>query len=104
MASAGFLRLVFEGGWTDRDSYEAPRRGYRGHVWVELADGSRHTITFYDVARLSQVLSDEARAGRPFVAEPGLIVLTEVTLTNMQSAAQALADEGFFDGLPDIRE
>jgi len=60
-------------------------------------DGSRHRLTFYDVTRLSQTLDDESRTGRPFLADPGLIVLTEVTLANMEGAVRVLAKEGFFD-------
>lgn len=98
MTSRKFVRLVFEGGWSERDAYETPLRGYRSHVWAELEDGSRHRLTFFDVTRLSQELDDESKSGRPFLAEPGLVVLTQVTLANMEGAAQALAREGFFDG------
>jgi hypothetical protein len=89
-------RLIFEDGFDERDEEEARMRGYRSHVWAELSDGSRHRLTFYDLTRLSQTLEDEARDGRPFFAEPGLVVLSEVTRANMESAAAALADEGYF--------
>jgi hypothetical protein len=54
-------------------------------------------VTFYDVARLSQTLDDEAASGRPFLGETGLIVLKQVTLASMQASAEVLAGEGFFD-------
>jgi hypothetical protein len=93
-----FVRLVFEDGFSERDQMEARMRGYRSHVWVELDDGSRHRVTFYDVVRLSQTLEDEISAGRPYFAEPGLIILAEITLGNMEAAARALAEDGFFQG------
>ncbi|WP_164010812.1 hypothetical protein [Pyxidicoccus trucidator] len=71
-------------------------RGYRSHVWAEFDDGTHCRLTFFDVTRLAQTLEDERRAGRPFLIEPGLIILTEVTLANMEAAARALTSEGFF--------
>jgi hypothetical protein len=56
-------------------------------------------VTFYDLTRLSQTLADEQRTGRPFFTEKGLIIVSEVTRTNMQAAVEALAKEGFFDAL-----
>lgn len=97
MKSRELVRLVFEGGWDERDEVETPMRGYLSHVWAELADGSRHRLTFYDMTRLSQVLADECRRGRPFFTEPGLVILEEVTRPRMEEAARKLAAGGFFD-------
>lgn len=97
MKSRELVRLVFEGGWDERDELETPMRGYRSHVWAELADGSRHRMTFFDMTRLSQELEEDCQAGKPFFAEPGLVILKEVTLPNMEAAARALAAEGFFE-------
>jgi hypothetical protein len=91
-----FARLIFECGFTEQDAFEVPLRGYRSHVWVELSDGSKHPVTFFDSVRLAQELAGEVAAGRPFVAEPGLIILQEVTRESMEHAAKILADEGFF--------
>jgi len=90
------IRLHFEGGFDERGEAEALDRGYRGHVWAELADGSMHPLSFYDVTRLSQTLASESAVGRTFFTEPGLVVVAEVTLANMQAAARTLAEEGFF--------
>ncbi|TKD02247.1 hypothetical protein [Polyangium fumosum] len=90
-------RLVFEGGFDARDAHESLLRGYRSHVWAELQDGSRHRLTFYDLTRLTQSLEDECSAGRRFFTEPGLVIVPEVTLANMEAAARELAREGFFD-------
>ena len=91
-----FTKLIFEHGMDERDEVEAQMRGYRSHVWVEMSDGTRHRVTFFDPVRLTQELEQEARLGRPFVGEPGLIIVPEVTREYMETAARTLADEGFF--------
>lgn len=75
---------------------ETETRGYWGLSYVELADGSQHPVAFYDSYRLSQDLEEEARQGRPFIAEKNLIVLQSVTLELMKRAVEQLAKEGFF--------
>ena len=35
---------------------------------------------FYDPVRLQQDLEEEVKAGRPLIAEPGMIVIPEITL------------------------
>jgi hypothetical protein len=96
MPSRALVRLAFEGELDDRGEYEMQARGYRSHVWAELNDGSRHRLTFYDPTRLEQTLADEERDGRPFFAEPGLVILKEVTRSSMEMAARILAEEGYF--------
>ena len=91
--------LIFEGNFDDREAMECRDRGYRSHVWVKLANGECYPVVFYDALRLQQDLDDEVKTGNPFVAEPGLIVVPEVTLDYMEKAACRLAEEGFFDAL-----
>jgi hypothetical protein len=89
-------RLIFEGGFDDLDAFNAQVAGYRGAVVVELNDGSRYPVVFYDAVRLQQDLEEEAKQGEPFVAEPGMIVLVEVTLENMKKAVARLQKQGYF--------
>jgi hypothetical protein len=91
------VRLALGGHFDERDAAEMPMKGWRGDVWAELGDGSRHRLTFYDLARLTQTLEDDRRAGRPFFSEPGLVILPHVTLAAMEQAARALAADGFFE-------
>jgi len=91
--------LIFEGEFDEREAMECRDRGYRSHVWVELAEGRRYPVVFYDVTRLQQDLQEEMKSGDGFIAEPGLIVLPEVTLENMKKAVCRLAEEGFFEAL-----
>jgi hypothetical protein len=94
MTHRTLVRLDFEDGF---DENETVVRGYRSHVWAELDDGSRYALTFYAIERLSQTLDDERSAGRPFFTDPGLVIVPEVTLANMEAAARALAAEGFLE-------
>lgn len=89
-------KLVFDGGFDDLDAYNALGAGYRGAVVVELDDGSRHPVVFYDAVRLQQDLAEEAKLGTPFIADRGMIVLTEVSLDNMKAAVNHLRRAGYF--------
>jgi hypothetical protein len=91
--------LIFEGGFDEREAMEARDRGYRSHVWVKLANDERYPVVFYDAFRLQQDLGDETKSGNAFIAEPGLIVLPEVTLEYMERAVCRLAEGGFFESL-----
>ena len=97
-------RLIFEGGFDERDAFESKARGYRSHVWAELADGERYPLVFYDAVRLQQDLQDMTKVGSPYIAESGLIVLQEVTKDNMELAVARLFEEGFFDSLRPVSE
>jgi hypothetical protein len=89
-------RLIFEGGLDDFDAFNAQGAGYRGAVMVELDGGSRHSVVFYDAVRLQEDLDEDAKQGDPFIAEPGMIVLVEVTLENMKKAVARLQKQGYF--------
>lgn len=89
-------RLQFSYPFDDRTAVEAEHRGYWGHSFVELPNGEKRPVVFYDATRLAQDLEEEAVQGRPFLAERGLIVLQSVTLHNMSKAVKRLAEEGFF--------
>src|SRR5947209_2988672 len=96
--------LRFVDGLSDREAFEARSRGYLSHVFVATADGRLYPVLFYDAVRLQQDLEDEAKHGRPFIADPGMIVLQEVTLEAMQQAVERLANEDVFDYLTPMAE
>jgi hypothetical protein len=56
-----------------------PLRGYFSGVTVELVDGLRYPVSFYDPVRLRETLETDVRWGNPFFTEPGLVVVPEVT-------------------------
>ena len=58
--------------------------------------GIGHPVVFYDAVRLRQDLEEEAKLGTPFLAQPAMIVLTEVSLENMKIAVGRLRQEGYF--------
>jgi hypothetical protein len=88
--------LSFPQGYDEQAEFEAPFRGYLPDVIVELEGGGRHRLSFIDLARLEQGLADNARAGHPYYAEPGLVVVPEVSTEAIQLAVQDLWDEGYF--------
>jgi hypothetical protein len=104
MSNRNTAKLVIPG-FGESEAFEAASRGYLSTGKVELPDGRRFAVVFYDITRLQQDLASEAEAGRPFLAEPGLVVVQEVTLENMQAAVDRLLREHYFDHLmPESRE
>ena len=99
MVAIHFPRLVFKYPFDEAAAYDAEARGYLAYAVVELNNGTRYPVVFYDPVRLQQDLEVEAREGRAFIAEPGMIVVPEVTLARMQDAIDRLSQDGFFDSL-----
>jgi len=88
--------LSFPQGYDEQAEFEAPFRGYLRDVIVEMEDGSRHQLSFIDPARLEQNLADNARMGRPYYTEPGLVIVPGISTEAIQLAVQGLWDEGYF--------
>ena len=91
-------RVIFPQDFDERLKFEMSAKGWLS-AQVELQGGSRYPVYFSDPVRLQQDLEAETELGRPYFAEPGLIVLPEVTLEAIQDAVQALGEQGFFDHL-----
>jgi hypothetical protein len=96
---ANSFTIHFPEGFDDRAEWEAESRGWLQGVTIELADGARYPALFYDPVRLSQDLDAEASLGRPYLAEPGMIVLPQVTRAAMTEAVRQLVESGFFNHL-----
>jgi hypothetical protein len=88
--------VLFPEGYDEQAEFEAPFRGNLGDVIVEIEDGSRHRLSFIDLARLEQNLADNARVGHPYYTEPGLVILQEVSTEAIHLAVQRLWDDGYF--------
>lgn len=83
--------------WYDaRREYETPLKGYLSDVEVRLQDGSRYKLYFTDPVRLQQTLEEDTASGKPYYAEPGLVVLPEVTTQAIQQVVPALLHDGYF--------
>jgi hypothetical protein len=93
---AKYPRVVFSHDLTERTAAEMSFKGWVS-ASVELANGCRYPVYFVDPVRLQQDLAEYVRLGRPCFAEPGLIVLPQVTMEAIDEAAQFLWKEGFFD-------
>lgn len=83
----------------DRAEYEMALKGHLGYSEVELPGGSRYPVFFFDPIRLRQELESVTRQGRSVVAEPGMVVIPEVTRENILRAVEELVRERFFDHL-----
>ena len=96
-----YPRLLFGDGHDERSKDEMTDRGYVSNVYVETERG-RYPVYFSDPTRLRQDLESEAQWGRPYFAEPGLIVVPEVTVEAMTKAIEALHGDGYFDHLQPV--
>ncbi|WP_328388638.1 hypothetical protein [Nocardia sp. NBC_00416] len=86
----------FPEGYSEREEWEASVKGWV-QVVVTLSDGRGFQLSFYDPVRLSQTLDDEMAAGRPYVTEPNLVVLEEVSTANIHSAIADMVEQQFFE-------
>lgn len=91
-------RVILPDDFDERAAFEAPAKGWLS-VLVETKDHRHFSVYFCDPVRLQQDLDENIRAGKPYFAEPGLIVVPEVTVDAVQEAVQSLFEQGFFDEL-----
>jgi hypothetical protein len=91
-------RVIFPEGFDERTAFEAPLKGWL-KAQVELEDGCRYAVYFSDPARLQQDVDEAVKRERPCFAEPGLIIVPEVTVEAIQEAVQFLWKQGFFASL-----
>jgi len=97
--SEDYPHLILPEGFDERGEQEMQMRGYLSHAMVEVKGGQRYSALFIDPIRLQQDLDEEVRLGRPCLAEPGLIVLPEITLQAIKGAVHYLWGIGFFSRL-----
>ena len=90
------MKIEYPIEWNERDQLDRPAKGWLGDVVVELDDGKRHRLFFYDPTRLAQDLEEEIKLGKGAIIEPGLIVVPEVTKDKIERAIRQAIAEGFF--------
>jgi len=90
-------KLIFQQEFDERLAFDVAQKGWCGIAIVELPEGGSVDVFFYAPTRLAQDLETDARAGHPYVAEPGLIVVPEVTLPYMEAAVEQLYRQGYFE-------
>jgi hypothetical protein len=94
-------------GLTEFDEWaqvEAEARGYLSHIFVRQADGKLYPVVFYDCVRLAQDLESEISTGKMCIADPGLIIVPSVTLSNIVTAIEKLSEEGSFSNFVPVPE
>jgi hypothetical protein len=94
--------IVFPQEYHERRELETPAKGWLSDVEVHLEDGRHYALTFFDPIRLAQELAADAQAGRPYFAEPGLVVLPEVSTASIEAAVPGLLRDGFFAHLKPV--
>lgn len=92
-------RVHFPEAYDERGEWEVEAKGWLQGVQVELTDGSRFPLFFYDPVRLSQDLEADRKQGRVVMAEPGMVVVPEVTRDGILRAVEQLVRDRYFDHL-----
>lgn len=91
--------ILFPAWYDEQAEFETPSKGHLGGVVVRLKDGPAFELYFTDPVRLQQTLEEDAKAGRPYYSEPGLVVLAEVTTEAVSHAVSGLIRDGYFQHL-----
>src|SRR5437016_1381915 len=86
----------------ERAEYEMTPKGHLCGGEVELADGRRFPVTFFDPVRLAQDLEELARHGEAALVEPALVVIPEVTREGILRTLPELVRQRFFDHLKPV--
>ena len=90
------VEIQFPEGYDDRLEFETPSKGYLRGVVVRLPDGSEYRLFFIDPTRLQQDLEADVESGRSYYAEPGMVLLPQVTTEAIRQAVRDLWRDGFF--------
>jgi len=90
------FEVVFPEWYDQRGEWEAESKGWLQGVELHCSDGTIHSLFFYDPVRIAQDLECEAKLGRAYIAERGLIVIPEVTRSSVLNAISRLVNTGFF--------
>ncbi|HKI38117.1 MAG TPA: hypothetical protein VKA46_40060 [Gemmataceae bacterium] len=91
--------IAFPDWYDDRAECEHAAKGFLPDVVVRLSGGPSYKLYFSDPVRLQQDLDESTKHGRPFYAEPGLVVIPEVTPEAIREAVAGLWKETFFQHL-----
>jgi hypothetical protein len=64
-------------------------------AFLECKDGTRFAVTFMDPVRLAQDIEATLKSGSPYYFELGLVVVPDVTISNIKKTIPHLVAEGF---------
>jgi hypothetical protein len=96
------IEYHFPPGFDEQAEYEMTPKGHLCGGEVQLADGRRFSITFFDPVRLAQDLEEMARHGEAAFIEPALVVIPEVTREGILRSLPELVRQKFFDHLKPV--
>lgn len=92
--------VLFKSGFSKIDEFEMPLKGFRPDVVVQLPNGKYCKLYYYDTVRLNQELNSEAmHYFKNFIAEPGLVIVSNLTKEIIESSVNELFEIGYFDHL-----
>jgi hypothetical protein len=97
------VTLSFTYDLDDRAAYEIEKKGFFEHAIANLPEGRRVKVSFWDPGRLAQDLEMEVKQGHVSLGQPGLIVVSRVTVENMKRAVKEQYENGYFDRLMGIQ-
>lgn len=92
--TAEYPRLVFE---HDVDENDLAPQGFRGDIRIEFPNGDSFPVYFYEPQAVQEELTARAKWGfGHFVSEPGLVIIPEITLSNIKTVVAELIEIGHF--------
>ena len=94
-----YPRLILPDHFDERARDEASQKEYISGALIELEKGKFYKAYFISPTRLRQDLEAESKLGRPYIAEPGLVVVPEVSIENIEHILGQLVSDGFFENL-----
>ncbi|HZF52542.1 MAG TPA: hypothetical protein VE093_28000 [Polyangiaceae bacterium] len=98
------FRIIYPKDYHGQWEEECVFKGWLAGVKVRIEDDRVYALTFVDIHRLAQMLDDQVATGLAHYAEPGLVIVTELTRSNIEASIPHLVSEHFFDALCPIRE
>ena len=101
MENDEFPKLIFLD-WQEGDEIVINQKGWFCNNVVELANGNRYQVCFFDKGNLIGVLNHSEEEGKPFFIENALIVLSEITIESMNAAIIEAEKLKFFENLKPI--
>lgn len=79
MHAEASYQIFFPNWYDERGEWEAREKGWLQGVEIRFANGNARPLFFYDPVRLAQDLDAETGLGRPYISQPGMVVIPEVT-------------------------
>jgi hypothetical protein len=97
MADADSARLTFTQNFDEHLADMVKEKGWCGLGVVELPNGTRMDLFFYDPVRLASDLESVLKSGGVCIAYPNMIIIPKVTREYMEAAVKQLYEKGYFN-------